>query len=530
MSKHTLTLVVALSLVASPAAAEVCDEATAIAESLSYLRRLSLDLRGRVPTLEEQASVVTNGAIDPSIVEAMVESEDLIHQVRRHHLDMLWTNVNDLRLTNQAFQLSPPQGRNPAPAYFLQAQLRRNQYRGGPAVCLDEPARFDRDGAILTTPDPQNANIRREGWVEVEPYWAPGTTIRVCAFDAQTAETWTDDRGNEIDCASNGRGAGCGCGPNLRWCQSGFDGTTRTITTSMNEQLLRYMDAIVREDRPYTDVVLGKDFEIDGPLAFWLAHQSQTGGNVLPAAPLQDHAIPDRAFSDATWQTLERGDQHAGVLSMPGYLLKFGSNRGRANRFYEAFLCQHFESNEPIPPATDDCHKEPDLTKRCGCKGCHLAVEPAAAHWGRWAEAGLIAMTDDRFPAYLEQCAQPGAGRRFPACRLFYFTDSDVTDPESEGEYVGMLRAYVFADDTRAANIEAGPLGIASSAVESGVFASCTVQKMWTRLMSREPSAAEAEAIATLASDFEANGYRLKSLIQSIVERPEYVEAARGGE
>ncbi len=528
MSPRTLTLAVAFTLAASPAWAEVCDESTAIAESLQYLRRLSLDLRGRVPTLEEQSSVVTNGAIDPSIIEAMVESDDLIHQVRRHHLDMLWTNLANLRITNPPWILSPPNGRQTAPAYFIQAQVRRTRYRGGPVTCLDEPARFDGEGNILTTVDTNNPNIRREGWVEVSPYWAPDTTIRVCAFDAQENLTVTDERGNTIDCSVNTNNAGCGCGPNLRWCQSPADGTLATITTSMNEQLLRYMDAVVRDDRPYTDVILGKDFEIDGPLAFWLNNQSRTGGNTLPAAPLQDHPIPDRAFTDATWQTVQRGDQHAGVLSMPGYLLKFGSNRGRANRFYDAFLCQHFESNEPIPPATDECHKEPDLTKRCGCKGCHLAVEPAAAHWGRWAEAGLIAMTDAQFPTYNEQCAGRN-GARIPVCRLFYFTEADVTDSASESEYVGMLRAYVFADEARAANIEEGPIGIAEGAVETGTFASCTVQKMWTRLMSHPPTEAEAETVAELAADF-ANGYSLKSLIRTIVQRPEYVEAARGGE
>lgn len=517
-----ITIVILGASVATDAAASVCDEATAIQRSLSQLRRLSLDLRGRVPTIEEQSSVVTNGAIDPSIVDGMLSSEDFVAQLRRHHRDLLWTNLDDLRITLNAYALAPPRGRQTAPAYFLAANIRRSQYRGGPAVCLDEPARFDQAGEILTTPDPTDARIRREGWVEVEPYWAPGTTVRVCAFDAQTAETVTDDRGNTVDCRRQPQSRGCGCGPNLRWCQSPVDGTTRAITRSMDEQLLRFMDAVVREGRPYSDVVLAKDFQINGPLAFWLAHQSQTGGATLVAGPSQDHPIPNLRFDDAEWQTIVRGERHAGVLSMPGYLLKFASNRGRANRFYESFLCQHFESNEPLPPATDDCHAEPDLTKRCGCKGCHVAVEPAAAHWGRWVEAGLLDMEASVFPTFDPACAQPNAGRRDPRCRLFYFTDADVTDPEVEDEYVGMLRAYVFADDVRAANIEAGPEAIAQSAVESGAFASCVTQKLWTRLVTSEVDEA---AVATLAEQF-ARTDDIKALVKAIVERPEYVEAS----
>jgi hypothetical protein len=207
--------------------------------------------------------------------------------------------------------------------------------------------------------------------------------------------------------------------------------------------------------------------------------------------------------------------------------MKFQSNRGRANRFYNAFLCQHFETNEPLPPSTDACHQESDLTKRCGCKGCHQAVEPAAAYWGRWAEAGVLPMEEATFPRYVAECAR--TGRASPFCRAFYFTAEEVNDTAVEGPFVGQLRAYVFADATREANIATGPEGIARGAIDSGRFASCTVERMWKLFNAREPTVEETSEIAALAEDFSSD-YRLRRLVKAIVTRPEYVEAGLHGE
>ena len=509
---------------ATGAPAQVC-EGDDVQSQLQYLRRLSLDLRGRVPDLEELSSVVTNRAVDPAIIDAMLTSEDFLHQLREHHTDLLWTNVNAQRLSGAAWDLRTA-GRGAETLWFL--GTRAISYRGAQVPCLAEPATFDAEGRPVTTADPSDARIQREGYVEVEPYWAPGTRVRVCAFDAQENLQGTTPRG-PVDC-NRAVAPECGCGPNLSWCQARPAGTPLAITESMNEQLLRYLERLVREDRPYTDAILGEDMDINGPLSHWLRHQTLTGGGLLVAGPEQNHPVPELPFAEAdTWQTVERGARHAGVLTMPGYLVKFASNRGRANRFYEAFLCTSFESNEPIPPATDPCHAEPDLTQRCGCKGCHTAVEPAAAHWGRWAEAGVLAMNEDLFPTVNPACAT-AQGARAQACQLFYFTQADVTVPEVEDAYVGTLRAYVYADEARIVNIEAGPARLAQQAVDSGAFARCTVDRLWTRLLGRAPASAEAELVEAMADDFADGGYRLPALVHALVTRPEYVEAGRHGQ
>jgi hypothetical protein len=264
--------------------------------------------------------------------------------------------------------------------------------------------------------------------------------------------------------------------------------------------------------------------ELNGPIVHWLENQTQTSLGLIPAAPVQNYPIPDLAFAEPDWVQVERGRRHAGVLSMPGYLVKFQSNRGRANRFYNAFLCQHFESSNPLPPANDPCHLEPDLTKRCGCKDCHTTLEPAAGHWGRWAEGGLLPLEEPTFPTYNPACVTGSSGRASALCGLFYFTQRDVTNPETDQQYVGLLKPYVYASEETEQNIEAGPEKIAEEAVESGAFAACTVRHMWNRFMSRDPTVDEEEEIDALAQDF-ATDYSLKRLIEQLVTRREYVEA-----
>lgn len=515
------TLGLSLTLV-PPAFAQVCED-PGVQTQLQYLRRLSLDLRGRLPSVDELSSVVTNQTVDPAIIDAMLDSEDFIHQVQTHHRDLLWTNVADVRIASNSWILRPPNRNDPA--YWVRATNRALAYRGAPVPCLNELARFDpTTGAILTTEDPNDPTIRREGWVEVEPYWAPGTTVRVCAFDAQESLQGTRPNGQPANCATT-PAPDCGCGPNLQWCQSPLDQTNLAITESLNDQLLRFMSDIVRTDRPYSDVILAQDMPINGPIAHWLQYQSQTGGLNLPASPQQGHPIPDLPFNGDTWQTVERQGRHAGVLTMAGFLFKFASNRGRANRFYNAFLCRHFESSEPMPPATDDCHAEEDLTKRCGCKGCHQTVEPAAAYWGRWAETGLLPLDEGSFPKENPQCATP-QGARNGLCRLFYFTERDVTNPDTQNAWLGLLKPYVYADATREANIEVGPAGIAQTAVSNGDFARCTVENIWQRFVARTPTTGDRDAIDALTTEF-AGHESLKQLVKALVTRPEYVQAGR---
>ena len=144
---------------ASSASAQVCGE-NSLQESLQYLRRLSLDLRGRVPDMAELESVVANnGAIDPSIIRSIVRSEAMITQIHQHHRDLLWTNITDQRIVDQSWTLANiqrPAGVTGDIVLQTTSQTRRRAYRGGNVPCLDEAARFYRRARRI---DPGNPRV-----------------------------------------------------------------------------------------------------------------------------------------------------------------------------------------------------------------------------------------------------------------------------------------------------------------------------------------------------------------------------------
>jgi hypothetical protein len=523
-----VAVTIAALLVPSLASAQVCEEASETQVALHYLRKLSLDLRGALPTLEESQAVIDAGGLDDSMIDAMLASDDFLHQVRQYHRDLLWSNLSRQRLANFAWQLASPSGRRTAPAYWMPSQARAGRYRGSQVSCLDQPAEFDGEGNIVTYPDEENPQIRREGWVQVSPYWNMSTTVRVCAFDAQDAETVTNPRnpdGPSVDCSKTLNNVSCGCGPNLRYCQVGT--TSRAITDSMSEQMMRLIETIVRDDRPYTDVLLAKDAELNGPLSHYLQFQTATGGFNFLSSQNQNHDVPEIDFAELDeWVTVERGERHSGILTLAGYVVRFQTDRARANRFYNAFLCDYFEAPEGgLPPASDTCNDEPDLSKRCGCMHCHYTLEPAASYWGRWTEAGLSALNEDLFPVTRPECVGSQANRN-PVCRIYYLTEAGHPDEEP---YVGTFRPYIFADAEREARITQGPEGIALDAIDSGRFAECTVSKIWGSLMYRELNETEVGLRDQLIADFIASNYNLRELVRSVVTLDEYRQGQRFG-
>lgn len=151
-------------------------------EPVRYLRALSLDLRGNVPTADEIARVKEEGEVPESMVDRWLDSDDFATQATRRHKALMWNNVGNVRIFNASASLGG-NGRT-------QVMWRRNRgvlYRGLTVPCLDEPAEFDPEtGEILTVEEvqPDGRMARREGYVMVAPYWDPVTEVKVCAFDA----------------------------------------------------------------------------------------------------------------------------------------------------------------------------------------------------------------------------------------------------------------------------------------------------------------------------------------------------------
>ena len=230
----------------------VCPVDTPEADVVSRLRALSLDLRGTPASLEEIAAFdglddAAAAELEDRFVDEWLTSDAFAQRVVRRHRSLLWPNLSQIEFSTRTVAVD---GRGIAARTDGNIQEVYRGMRG--ATCLDEPARFDTEGNVVTTPD---AGARREGWVMVRPFWDPSTPVKVCAFDAQDALTADDG----ADCSSETGGGrrGCGCGPDLRWCLRSNDQTL--VRNAMLEDLDRRVAANVVEDESYLDLASHTD-------------------------------------------------------------------------------------------------------------------------------------------------------------------------------------------------------------------------------------------------------------------------------
>ena len=541
-------LVFGLPSIGSAAPSAPMCEQTPVQEQLHYLRRLSLDLRGHLPSVAEYQYVAQEGAVSPQQIDEMLATEDFVERMRRYHRDLLWVNIDGQRLTGNYWRLNPAGGISAA--MWISANNRATNYRGARVGCADFESSMS-NGRITTRPHPNPemaANgVVQEGWVWVQSYWNPDQPVKVCAFDAQaheTAQNETNPRRGPAMVPCNtfwaSRSSQCGCGPNLRWCLTRESEVQ--IRRSWDEQLLRFADSVVRDNRPYSELLTGRQMEVNGPITHFLKYQTQAPGNNFLVTGAQGYDLPEDLGQHRVdeWRSVQRSTMHSGLLTLPAFLVKFQSNRGRATRFYHAFRCEAFQAPPGGLPATDDeCHNEPNLTKRCGCKYCHVSVEPAAAYWGRWSEQGikpLIPEADnDAYPAFDPACGPDGNQRGSLRCRLHYINEIFAED-DARKPYEGYLRSYLFANDlgeqngSYAANIEQGPQAMAQGILDpaDGTFARCASQRIFKHFTGRDFRPTEATLQTQLSASFQ-QAFDLKSLVRQIVTSAEYKEAARFG-
>lgn len=84
---------------APSASAPACPACTA--DATRYLRQLSLDLRGRPPTLDELAEVERVGEVAPTTIDAWLRSDEFLSQVEHWHKALLWPTLDGFRVRAQ---------------------------------------------------------------------------------------------------------------------------------------------------------------------------------------------------------------------------------------------------------------------------------------------------------------------------------------------------------------------------------------------------------------------------------------------
>jgi hypothetical protein len=272
-------------------------------------------------------------------------------------------------------------------------------------------------------------------------------------------------------------------------------------------------------EHSYLELLTESPSFVNGPLAFYLRHQSAFDRTIdmKPlATPLTQ--MPQLDYTDKdTWIQLDAGPHHAGLLTSAAYLLRFQTNRSRANQYYTEFLCQPFQApSGGLPVPSDEEAQETDLQKRPGCNYCHAELEPASSYWGRWNEVGTGYFDPLKYPAFDQAClaCAQGTGGCSSHCNNHYIVDAESP---SETGYFGWLRPYLFLYQAHLDFVEGGPRMLVLKTSVDDRLPKCLSRKVSTWLMGRAVLSKEESWLAELSLKFVQGGMKFRELVKDIV-------------
>jgi hypothetical protein len=157
---------------------------------------------------------------------------------------------------------------------------------------------------------------------------------------------------------------------------------TRFDASARREQV-ELMKFIVRNDRPYSDMVSANYTVVNGILADYL------GATVQGSFTNKDD---DTEWRQATLPSQRLGGtrEHAGVLSTHPWLQRFPTtdtnrNRHRVNILYKQFLATD-ASALAVRPLDDGTQFRVPTLENPGCAACHDTIDPIAAGFQNWNE------------------------------------------------------------------------------------------------------------------------------------------------
>jgi hypothetical protein len=379
---------------------------------------------------------------------------------------------------------------------------------------------------VLGTYAPARGCIVREGFVKVDPpYWSDATVqVTACAIEAQT-RAYNPVTMRSCESGSFLSDRSCGCGERFRRCEAGDRSVFDARVAALSEEPVLITDSVLRADEDYFHILTTRRGFVNGVLASYY-RQNQGTGVLAITPPLERDAVPDVPYTAPAdqWTEYLRGEHASGVLTTPGWLYRFPTQRARVAQFYESFLCQSFvpPADAITPDPEDSCNRENNLAKRCGCNYCHATIEPSGAHWGRFGERNaqyLDPLAFPKFDAKCRDCALAGNSGCDGECGNYVMQAYDGDGANS----LGMLKSYLYRTPSDEANIVGGPKLLVQRMLQTGELERCTVKRMWSELLGR-PMASQEEALylSPLVQGFVDTQHNLKQLIERIVTTDAY--------
>jgi Protein of unknown function (DUF1592) len=487
------------------------------------LRRGMLTLLGRAPTIDEYESLVALPVAERRTevlrrLDAALDSSEFAEQALRWGAEYLGTISYDFGFdfVNSQFYGHYALELEPCPPGSIHAGALGNlsihvEMGDSPTLC-DDP----------------NAPLE-----QVEPWWAPGTTIAVIGAAGSDVRTV-----GGIDCGEDaGRDSwgapGCSCGPNLVYCfrpgASFPDDDNFTPVSARRaafEEPARLFRHILAEDRPLSDLIAADYTVVNRGLAFlYVRHGRQNSDNAghddaqwwrdfdgdddwreIPFSELHPDLLSSRsyAFDPRSNQGLPEGVPAAGVLSMLGTNYAFPRERVRAARWLETFACREFA---PPPSDVEFNHYERDPGTEGMCQHCHQVIDPAAMHFKRTFDLAEIVGSD--------YAVRATSTFEYDTLMTPVSQATLETNPNA-GLIDFMPEDYSLFGVTSDGTI--GPLGFAKVLLESGEFDRCAVRRFHRIVLGRDLVPGQDDArIDALVDGFVADERSVRGLIKTLV-------------
>ncbi|MEM9189285.1 MAG: DUF1549 domain-containing protein [Myxococcota bacterium] len=539
-------VIVAPSLALAPSLAFAQREPPPMSDS-RLLRRVHLTLLGRAPTVEEYEAFLAlpegdrRSAIADFATAAMADPA-FGTQVRLWAHDYLGV-----------------------PGYFGSRNIHTYQFDGALSMvvgpCGDGTLHAGRLGLLNDSgsapvygQDVAICNDPNAPTAEIEPWWAPGTTVPTIG-DVATENAVSV---NGEDCAQNRatfRGMeGCGCGPNLIYCaqrpiaEEGDYYIANSMRRQVHEEPSRLFEFIVTANRPFSDLIAG-DYTV-ATRTLRMAYMRQA--RMTPETASMDQTDWWRAYgtNPDEWREIKISELHplllddrnyafdprsesgrpigvpsAGVLTTIVANQAWPRERVRAAAWIKSLTCREF-----TPPASDVAFPEyeRDPGTEGACAHCHQTIDPAAMYFKRFFDAGvfLAGVTD----TWSLNGQVSGATFRLNghargamvANTLMTPVTEEQLQAQSDVRFVDFMPPGTTLFGT-AGSGTIGPLGFAEVLIASGEFDRCAVRRAYERFGGRDLLPGRDDVLLDqLHRSFVENDRSMQRLIQEIVAADEF--------
>ena len=156
--------------------------------------------------------------------------------------------------------------------------------------------------------------------------------------------------------------------------------------TAMMREPIELMKYIVKNDKPWTDMVAGKYTVVNGVQAQYLAARV-TGTFTSTNRQLHDNEFLPAVLPNGR---LAGDREHAGVISTHAWLQRFPTTPTNRNRHRVYIMAKQFLATDVAAlaarPIDDGGDFKIPTVENTACAACHATIDPIAASWQNWNE------------------------------------------------------------------------------------------------------------------------------------------------